>query len=101
MIVSLEQNIKLFKKASVYFIIGGVSLIVALSWSNAFSNLIQKLFPNKSTNIIGYFLYAIILTLVFIILSITLMDPSDLNNFNYFKTNVITTPISNKKNDKE
>jgi uncharacterized BrkB/YihY/UPF0761 family membrane protein len=82
-----KKNIKLFKRASVYFIIGGVSLIVALSWNNAFSNLIQKIFPNKSTNIIGYFLYSIILTLVFILLSITLIDQDDLNNFIYFKSN--------------
>ena len=92
-----KQNIKIFKKASIYFIIGGVSLIVALAWNNAFSNLIQKIFPNKSSNIIGYFLYAILLTLSFVLLSITLIDPSDLNSFNYFKTE--DKSVSNKQKD--
>lgn len=84
--LSDPNSINLFKKASVYFLIGGLSFIVAMTWSNAFSNMIQQLFPNRSANVIGHFLYAIVLTIAFIYISINLIDPDDLNNFNFFRS---------------
>jgi hypothetical protein len=79
----------------VYFIIGGITLVIALSWNTAFSNLIQKLFPNKSTNIIGHFLHAIILTLIFIVLSLILIEPSYLSDFTFFRLGA--APVKDEK----
>ena len=57
------------------------------------------LFPNKSTNVIGHFLYATILTLVFTILTITLVGPEYLTNyFLYTQDQSVDTTNSNTNN---
>ncbi len=89
------DNIKIIKQTMIYFLIGAATLIIALSWNDAFTNLIQKIFPNKSTNVIGHFLYATILTLVFTILTITLVDPEYLTNFNFLYTQDQSVDIIN------
>jgi len=91
----LDENIKIFKRTMIYFIIGGITLVIALSWNTAFSNLIQKIFPNKSTNVIGHFLHAIILTLIFVVVSLLFIDPTYLADFTFFK--VGSAPIKEEK----
>jgi uncharacterized membrane protein (DUF106 family) len=69
-----DDDIKKVKKSMIYFLTGSMTLIIALSWNSAFANFIEKFFPNKPTNIAGHFIYAIILTLIFTVLTIYFID---------------------------
>lgn len=93
-----DNNIQIIKRTMIYFLIGASTLIIALSWNAAFSNFIQKIFPNKSTNIIGHFLYAIILTLVFTLLTILLIDPKYTSNFSFLTPSNIPNNVPNNVN---
>jgi polyferredoxin len=67
-------NFDIFNRTLLYFLLASFSLIIALSWNTAFTNMIQKVFPNKESNITGQFVYAIILTLCFVIFIVLFVD---------------------------
>lgn len=71
-------------------------IIIASTLIIAFSNFIQKIFHNKSTNIIGHFLYAIILTLFFTLLTIFLIDPKYTSNFSFLIPSNVPNNVNNK-----
>jgi hypothetical protein len=63
-----------FKRTLIYFLMGSFALVIALAWNTAFTNMIQKIFPqNKKLNITGQFIYALTLTIVFVSFSILLV----------------------------
>lgn len=64
----------LFSRTLAYFLLGSFSLVIALSWNTAFTNMIQKVYPTKESNIKGQFIYAIILTLLFVIFIVLFVD---------------------------
>ncbi len=58
----------LVKASIIYFVLGAATIIIALAWNNAFTNMINKYFPNKDSNVFSQFLYAFLLTFSFIVL---------------------------------
>jgi len=81
-----DNDIKIVKKTMIYFLTGSMTLIIALSWNSAFANFIEKIFPNKPSNIAGHFLYAIILTFIFTVLTISFIDSEYLTNLSFLTT---------------
>ncbi len=75
----------LFKKIISYFLLGGFTIIIALAWNTAFTNMIQKYFPNKESNVPGQFIYALVLTLIFVIITTFFMDKTTIQK--YFNIN--------------
>jgi hypothetical protein len=61
---------KVFKESLYYFLFGAVTLVVALSWNNAFTALLEKYFPEKDNSVKGKFIYSIILTFLAVILAV-------------------------------
>ena len=72
---------QLFKKAITYFLLGSFTIVIALAWNSAFTALIQTYLPNKEHNIIGQFTYALILTIVFIVVSSMFIERSTFELF--------------------
>lgn len=71
----------LFKKSITYFLLSSFAIILALAWNNAFNALIQTYLPNKEHNVIGQFSYALILTIIFIVLASTFFERSTFESF--------------------
>lgn len=71
----------LFKKSITYFLLSSFSIILALSWNSAFNSLIQTYLPNKEHNVIGQFIYALTLTIIFIITASILFERSTFESF--------------------
>jgi len=65
-----------FKEKTITLILGGFGLVAALAWNEAIKSLFDTLFP-KSNAIIGKFIYAIIITVVVVIISIRLKKISE------------------------
>jgi len=72
---------ELFKKAIVYFLFGSFTIVIALAWNSAFISLIQTYIPNKGHNAIGQFVYALTLTIIFIVISTLFIDRSTFELF--------------------
>ena len=51
------------------YIIAAFGLVAALAWNDAIKSLIEYFFPNEDNSILLKFLYALILTIVVIILT--------------------------------
>lgn len=61
---------KMFKESLSYFLFGAITLIVALSWNNAFTALIEKYFPEKDNSVKGKFIYSTVLTILVVIFAL-------------------------------
>ncbi|OGM92538.1 hypothetical protein A2755_00375 [Candidatus Wolfebacteria bacterium RIFCSPHIGHO2_01_FULL_48_22] len=66
---------KIFKtfwgKAAGY-ILAGFGLVAALAWNDAIQTLVNTIFTAESNTIIAKFIYALIITLVLVIISLRL-----------------------------
>ena len=51
------------------YIVAAFGLVAALAWNDAIKSLIEYVFPNKDNSILLKFIYAIVLTIVIIILT--------------------------------
>lgn len=60
---------KEFKEKTITLILGGFGLVAALAWNEAIKTLFETLFPKKS-ELLGKFLYAIIVTIVVVLVSL-------------------------------
>ena len=60
-----------FKEKTVTLILGGFGLVAALAWNEAIKSLFETFFK-KSNAILGKFLYAIIVTVIVVIVSMRL-----------------------------
>ena len=58
-----------FKENFLKFVLGALTLVVSLGWSDAFKTLINKYYPLKKESVGAKFIYAFIMTcfLVFIL----------------------------------
>ena len=69
-----------FKEKIATLILGGLTLVAALSWNEAIKSLIETIFPKKSSELIGKFIYAIIITIFIVIVSVYLKKLIKKNN---------------------
>lgn len=60
-----------FKEKTITLILGGFGLVAALAWNEAVKSLFETFFE-KSNELIGKFLYAIIVTIIIVIVSMRL-----------------------------
>jgi uncharacterized membrane protein len=65
---NIEKTKKEFKETSVTLILGGFGLVAALAWNEAIKSLVETFFQ-KNSELMGKFIYAIIVTVVVVIIS--------------------------------
>lgn len=67
----VEEVKKELKEKTITLILGGFGLVAALAWNEAIKTLFETLFPKKS-ELVGKFLYAIIVTIIVALVSLQL-----------------------------
>jgi len=67
----IKEVKKEFKEKTITLILGGFGLIAALAWNEAIKSLFEIYFK-KSNALIGKFIYAIIITVIVVIISLQL-----------------------------
>jgi len=72
----LERAKREFKKKTITLILGGFGLVAALAWNEAIKSLFETLFP-KENELIGKFIYAAIITVIVVIISLQLKKISE------------------------
>jgi len=65
-----------FKERTITLILGGFGLVAALAWNEAIKTLFETIFPKKN-ELIGKFIYAAIVTIVVVIISLQLKKISE------------------------
>jgi len=75
----LEETKKAVKEKMLTLILAGFGLVTALAWNDAIQTMFKVLFP-KSEGLIGKFVYAIIVTLIVVIISLQLKKISEKKN---------------------
>ena len=64
-----------FREKVITLILGGFGLVTALAWNEAIKTLFETFFPKKS-ELVGKFVYAAIVTIVVVLLSLQLKKVS-------------------------
>lgn len=72
----IEEVKREFEEKAITLILGGFGLVAALAWNEAIKTLFETIFPKKS-ELIGKFLYAAIVTIVVVIISLQLRKISE------------------------
>jgi len=72
----VEKVKREFKEKTITLILGGFGLVAALAWNEAIKSLFETFFT-KSNELIGKFIYAIIVTAIVVIVSIRLKKISE------------------------
>jgi len=72
----IEEIKREFKEKTVTLILGGFGLVAALAWNEAIKTLFETIFPKKN-ELIGKFIYAIIVTIIVVIISLQLRKISE------------------------
>jgi formate/nitrite transporter FocA (FNT family) len=67
---------KEFKKTTLTLILGGFGMVAALAWNEAIKSLFDTLLP-KSSALIGKFFYAIVITIIVVLISSQLKKLSE------------------------
>jgi len=67
----IEEVKREFKEKIITLILGGFGLVAALAWNEAIKSLFETFFK-KSDELIGKFLYAIIVTIIVVVVSMWL-----------------------------
>jgi uncharacterized membrane protein len=65
----VEETRKAFKEKMVTFILAGFGLVASLAWNEAIKSLVDTLLPQKTSALIGKFVYAILITFVVVFIS--------------------------------
>lgn len=65
-----------FKEKTITLILGGFGLVAALAWNEAIKSLFETLFPKKNA-LIGKFVYAAIITVIVVVISLQLKKVSE------------------------
>ena len=76
MIGNLKETPKAVKEKMVTLILAGFGLVAALAWNDAIQTLFNSFFPQGS-GLIGKFVYAVIVTLIVVIISLQLKRISE------------------------
>jgi len=66
-----------FRKTVITLILGGFGLVTALAWNEAIRSFFDTFFPKGGGGLIGKFIYAIIITVVVVIVSLQLKKISE------------------------
>lgn len=74
----IEETKKAAKERMLTLILAGFGLVAALAWNDAIQTLFKVLFP-KSEGVIGKFIYAIIVTIIVVIISLQLKKTFEKN----------------------
>jgi hypothetical protein len=69
------MNTELVKNSLLYYLLTSFAFIVALAWSSAISTLFDTYFPDKNKSVLSRFVYALILTVMLVMVSIYLNKP--------------------------
>jgi len=72
----IEETKRAFTETTITLILGGFGLVAALAWNEAIKSLFETLFA-KSNELIGKFIYAIIVTVIVVIVSLQLKKISE------------------------
>ena len=72
----IKKTEREFREKTITLILGGFGLVAALAWNEAIKSLFETFFE-KSNELIGKFIYAIIVTVVVVIVSIKLKKVSE------------------------
>lgn len=67
----IEEVKKEFKEKTITLILGGFGLVAALAWNEAIKTLFETFFPKKS-ELIGKFIYAMLVTIIVVLVSLQL-----------------------------
>lgn len=72
----IEEVKREFKEKVITLILGGFGLVAALAWNEAIKTLFETLFPKRS-ELIGKFIYAMIVTAIVVVISLQLKKISE------------------------
>lgn len=75
----LRETKKAFEERTITLILGGFSLVAALAWNEAIKSLFATFLQPKG-ELFGKFIYAIIITLIVVIVSLRLQRIGERNN---------------------
>ena len=65
----IEKVKREFKERVITLILGGFGLVAVLAWNEAIKTLFETIFP-KQSELIGKFIYAIIVTIIVVLVSL-------------------------------
>ena len=65
------------KNQTAGYIAAALSLVAGLAWNEAIKALIEVLFPLDTSGVLIKFIYAIVITLVVVIVSASILKPKD------------------------
>jgi len=63
---------KEIRKKTLSYVLAGFALVGGLAWNDAIRALIAELFPNSTDTVIAKFIFAIVLTMVIVLISMQL-----------------------------
>lgn len=67
----IKETQKIIKEKIFTLILAGFGVVAALAWNDAIQTLFKVLFP-KSEGLVGKFIYALIVTIIVVIISLQL-----------------------------
>lgn len=76
---TLKETEKAVREKILTLILAGFGLVAALAWNEAIQSLFQIFFPEKE-GLIGKFLYAVLVTVIVVILSLSLKKLEEKEN---------------------
>ncbi len=71
---------KEIKEKSVGYILAALGLVAGLAWNEAIKSVIDQFFPASGNSILVKFMYAIIVTIIIVVITIYLVKLTDKKN---------------------
>jgi uncharacterized membrane protein len=65
----VKETKKVFEEKMLTFILAGFGLVASLAWNEAIKSLVDTLLPQKTSALIGKFVYAILVTFIIVLIS--------------------------------
>jgi len=72
----IEETQKEIKEKMLTLILAGFGLVASLAWNDAIQTLFKVIFP-KSEGVIGKFIYAVIITILVVVITLQLKKISE------------------------
>lgn len=73
---NVQETKKEFQEKIITLVLGGLGFVAALAWNDAIQSFFNVLFPDNS-GLVGKFVYAILITLIVVIVSVQLKRISE------------------------